>query len=75
MEAVDRIIEEAESLPVEQRILVIDSLLKTLNPPNPDTELEWIAVAKRRLDELRSGSVTAVPGPEVFRRIRERFEK
>ncbi len=75
MHTMDRIIEEAESIPVEQRILVIESLLKTLNPPQPDIELQWIAVAKRRLDELRSGAVTAVPGLEVFRNIRDRFEK
>jgi hypothetical protein len=38
-------------------------------------EVEWMNVAKRRLAELRSGTVKAVPGTEVFARISNRFEK
>ncbi len=69
------IIEEAESLPVQERILVIDSLLRTLNPPAPEIDLQWIEVSKRRLVEIRSGAVEAVPGEEVLRKVRARFEK
>jgi hypothetical protein len=75
MHGAREIIEEAECLPVEERIMVIDSLLRTLNPPLADIEIEWIGVAKRRLAELRSGRVIAVPGSEVFAEIRGRFEK
>jgi hypothetical protein len=75
MRATKEIIEEAESLPVEERVIVIDSLLKTINPSPPDVEAEWISVAKRRLAELRSGRVKDVPGGEVFGRIKNRFEK
>jgi putative addiction module component (TIGR02574 family) len=69
------IIEEAESLPVEERALVIDSLLRSLNPLSMEIDREWVRVAKRRLAELRSGAVKPVPGNEVFQKIRERFEK
>jgi len=69
------IIEEAECLPVEERVMVIDSLLRTINPPLAEVEIEWIKVANRRLAEMRSGRVEAVPGGEVFDRIRSRFEK
>lgn len=67
------IIREAESLPVEERTLVVESLLRSLNPPDPEIDKKWAAVAKRRLEELRSGRVTPVPGEEVFARIRQRF--
>jgi len=67
------IIREAESLPVEDRALVVDSLLRSLNPPDPEIDKKWADAAKRRLDELRSGRVTPVPGEEVFARIRQRF--
>ncbi|MBI5604072.1 MAG: addiction module protein [Deltaproteobacteria bacterium] len=38
-------------------------------------DAQWITVAKRRLDELRSGQVNSVPGEEVFARVRKRFFK
>jgi hypothetical protein len=75
MRAMKKIIEDAESLPVEERVIVIDSLLRTINPTPADVEVEWMNVAKRRLAELRSGTVKAVPGSEVFARISNRFEK
>jgi len=75
MHGMKEIIQEAESLPVEERAMVIDSLLRTLNPPSAEIDAEWAKVAKRRLSELRAGKVKAVPGDEVFTKIRERFEK
>ena len=75
MYGMKEIILEASSLPVEERAIVIDSLLRTLNPPDTEIEKEWLEVAKRRLAELRSGRVKAIPGDEVFAKIRERFEK
>ena len=75
MHGVKEIIEEAESLPVEERVMVIDSLLRTINAPITEVEVEWLKVAERRLSELRSGRVQPVPGHEVFARIRARFEK
>ena len=73
MHRVREIIEEAECLPVEERVMVIDSLLRSINPPLADVEGEWLDVARRRLTELRSGQVEAVPGNEVFARISGRF--
>jgi putative addiction module component (TIGR02574 family) len=75
MHGMKEIIEEAECLPIEERLMVIDSLLRTINAPTTEIDFEWIEVAKRRLAELRSGRTTAVPGDEVFARIRNRFEK
>ena len=73
MPSTAEIIHEAKSLPVEDRALVVDSLLRSLNPPDPEIDRKWVVVAKRRLEELRSGRVKPVPGEEVFARIRQRF--
>jgi putative addiction module component (TIGR02574 family) len=75
MRGTNDIIQEATELPVEERVIVVDSILRTLNHPNPDIDKEWVAIAKRRLDELRSGRVRPVPGDHVFAKIRERFAK
>lgn len=71
----DEIIREAAELPVEERALVIDSLLRTLNPTDPQIDREWVATAKRRLAEIRSGAVRPTLGSEVLGRIRDRFAK
>lgn len=46
MPSTAEIIREAESLPVEERTFVVDSLLRSLNPPNPEVDRKWAAVAK-----------------------------
>ncbi len=75
MHGTKEIIQEATALPVEERVIVVDSILRTLNLPNPDIDKKWVDFAKRRLAELRSGRVRSVPGDRVFARIRERFAR
>ena len=75
MHGTKEIIKEAEALPVEERVMVVDSLLRTLNRPNAEIDRKWIAAVKRRLTELRSGRVKPVSGYQVFTEVRERFEK
>ncbi|MEA1890286.1 MAG: addiction module protein [Pseudomonadota bacterium] len=40
-----------------------------------EIDRKWTAVAQRRLTEMRSGTVDAVPGEEVFEKIWKRFDK
>lgn len=70
-----KLIDEAVSLPVEERVLVVDSLLRSLNQPESEIDKKWVVTAKQRLTELRSGSVDAVPGEKVFEKIWQRFEQ
>lgn len=60
------LIAEAVSLPVEERAMVADSILRSLNAPESDIDRKWAAVAQRRLAELRSGQVKPIPGEQVF---------
>lgn len=73
MPSTAEIIHEAVSLPVEERTVVVDSLLRSLNPPDSEIDRKWAAVAKRRLEDLRSGRVKLGPGEEVVAKIRRRF--
>jgi len=66
---------EAESLPLEERVALADSILRTLNRPDPVMDERWLTVAKRRLEELRSGRVQAVDGDEVFSKANERLHR
>lgn len=69
------LIDEASALPVDERALVLESLLKSLNPTEASIDEEWAEVARSRLKELESGDVDSVPGGEVFRKIRSRLNK
>ncbi len=71
--SINEIMKEAESLPVEERVLIVDRLLRSLNSGDLDIEEEWLKVAKRRLSELRFGKAKLVPGEEVFAKIRARL--
>lgn len=62
------LIAEAVSLPVEERALLVDSLLRSLNAPESEIDTKWAAVAKHRLQQLRSGEIAAVPVDEVFKK-------
>lgn len=68
-----QLIEEAVSLPVEERALMVDTLLRSLNQPESEIDNEWVKEAKRRLNDIRSGKVNAIPGEVVFRKIMGRF--
>jgi len=69
------IIQEAATLPVEERVIVVDSLLRTLNPPDAEIDKAWVRIAQRRLADLRSGRIQPVPGDQVFAKIKERFAR
>lgn len=67
------LLREIESLPVEERARVADSVLKTLNPTESEIDKKWAEVAKRRLEEIKAGAVRPVSGQDVFDEIWKRF--
>jgi putative addiction module component (TIGR02574 family) len=69
------LIAEAISLPVEERALIIDSLLKSLNPTESEMDKKWATLAGKRLEQLRSGEIQAIPGEEVFQKVWSRIAK
>ena len=73
MHGTKEIIQEASTLPVEERAMVVDSLLRTLNPPDAEIDRTWSRIAQRRLADLRSGRVQPVPGGQVFAKVKELF--
>jgi hypothetical protein len=68
------LIETALSLPLEERVILIDSLLASLNFMDSSTEREWKKIAHQRLDELLNGDVQGLPAEEVIQRVSERMK-
>ncbi len=70
-----RLIQEIDSLPADERALVADYVLKSLNPVDSGIEKKWIEVTERRLKELKTNKVKGISGDEVFDRIQKRFSE
>jgi putative addiction module component (TIGR02574 family) len=61
-----RIIEDALRLPVEERVLVVERLLSSLDQPDPRIRALWAEEAEARLTAYEAGRMAAVPADEVF---------
>jgi putative addiction module component (TIGR02574 family) len=75
MPKADELIDEAMSLPVELRAQLVDKLLKSLNPSQAEIDKLWAVEAERRVADIESGKVQAVPGEKVFEKIRKRLNQ
>lgn len=68
---VEQIVEETRNWPEEQLIRLMDRLEERMHSIDPQIETAWRDEAHRRLAELQSGQVQAIPGDEVSARIRQ----
>ena len=72
--ATAKLADQVLSLPCEDRIYLVDGLLESLNAPSrEEIDRLWAEEAERRIEELDSGKVEAIPGEQVFAEIRERL--
>ena len=63
-------IKQIESYPIEDRVMMADAIIASLNGVRPECEEAWADVAELRLAELRLGKVKGVAGADVFARAR-----
>ena len=68
-------VEQIENYPVEDRVMMADAIIASLNGVRPEFEEAWADVAELRLAELRLGKVKGVAGSEVFARARRFFRQ
>jgi putative addiction module component (TIGR02574 family) len=72
MRDLNALLEEALQLPEEERIALADALLGSVEEPEPLVPGETFAeTIQRRIDELESGAVRAIPWEEARRTIFE----
>jgi len=69
---VEQLADQPKSLLPESRAQLFDLLVESLDTDELGRiEQLWVAEAKRRCDEVRSGKVKTIPGPEGLRKIRD----
>jgi hypothetical protein len=68
---VEQLAEQAMALPTEARARLADLLVNSLDGADlGQIEELWITEAKRRRDEVRSGTVDTIPGEEALQEVR-----
>jgi putative addiction module component (TIGR02574 family) len=67
---VSELLEKAMALSSEERGLLIDRLVESLDdgPVDEGVEAAWDEEIKRRVEDIRSGRVKAIPGEQVIDR-------
>jgi putative addiction module component (TIGR02574 family) len=68
--SLEEIASVALALPVEERVVLADRLLASLEDADPSCEKLWLEEAKRRRDEVRNGKVQTIPAEEALARVR-----
>lgn len=68
---IEQIAAEALTLPSEQRALLADRLVESLDAAEVSRiDRLWATEAKRRRDEVRDGTVKTISGDEALARVR-----
>jgi putative addiction module component (TIGR02574 family) len=72
---VSELLEKALTLSAQERGLLIDRLVETLDnePAEEGVQAAWEEEIKRRVDDIRSGRVKTIPGEQVLRELAEEF--
>jgi putative addiction module component (TIGR02574 family) len=73
---IEQIAEEPLALPSEARALLADRLVESLDPEEDGYIHQlWVAEARRRRDDVRSGMVKTIPGDEALAQVRRPFSR
>jgi putative addiction module component (TIGR02574 family) len=72
---VSEILEKALTLSSQERGLLIDRLVESLDDETAEEGVEaaWDEEIKSRVDDVRSGRVKTIPGEQVLRELAEEF--
>jgi putative addiction module component (TIGR02574 family) len=60
------------AMPLSERAELAHYLLHTLEPAESDAKAEWLALAEKRMEEVRAGKVVGIPADQVMESLRRR---
>ncbi len=61
------ILKQALKLKPDERFLVVEGLIRSLDEPDNLLDTVWVDEAERRLNAYRSGKLDGVPMEDIFR--------
>ena len=73
---VERLVEQALKLPSASRARLANLLVESLDADELGRiDRLWVAEAKRRRDEVRTGRVKPIPGDQALRKVRDAVKR
>jgi putative addiction module component (TIGR02574 family) len=66
-----RLIEEALAIPVNERADLVERLLSSLDPVEPEIEKHWAKEVEDRIDALERDDLRTISAEEFFRPFRK----
>ncbi|NQZ10522.1 MAG: addiction module protein [Algicola sp.] len=69
-----KLIDEVIALPVEERVLIADSILRSITPTTVDVDKAWCKEADKRLKDYHEGKTQPVDVDSVFDKIWQKYE-
>lgn len=64
-----QLFDEVETLPIELKTKMIDTLLASISPIKKSIDDLWIDEVIKRKKQIDSGEVTLIDGEEVFKKL------
>jgi putative addiction module component (TIGR02574 family) len=66
------VMDQALKLSANERAALVETLILSLDKPDPALDAEWLREAEDRLSAYQSGELAAVDADDVFRELGER---
>ncbi len=60
------ILEQALKLKPEERFIIVDQLIKSIDKPDKQLDAIWVEEAESRLKAYRKGDLKGIPMEEIF---------
>ena len=72
----EKIYDEAITLPIDERLFLVDKLLHSTNlPTQSEIDKAWAIEVENRDEQLNNGTAKLIPGEDVFNKIKNKFMK
>lgn len=66
---------EALQLPSEERAVLIDRLLESLEHTSPEIREAWVEESKSRIRAYEQGDIEAIDGEKALNELKNRFRR
>jgi putative addiction module component (TIGR02574 family) len=72
----NHVFEDALALPTDERLVLVERLLESLNPaPSDEIARLWAEEAEQRIDQIDRGEARTIPADVVFQKVQAKLAR